>query len=269
MAPIRLCPPGSERLNTLIPPCDALAFLRITHMLDSGKPLLLSDGESCLVAQSDPNSPAWVWTRNGISDETLAALLESLEAMRLARCLSGIVAKGSFIRLAALAWDAALHRTQRIAVYRMDRLIPKSAPGEYLCGADVPPERAGALLGMLAQEDGVSLSASVQLEMGEAFSKNRHAFGWRAPDGTIAAIAKRADAGDRFSDVHSVVTDAPYRGCGYAKALLTKVCAQILEEGRVPMLYADPEYPPSNAAYRAIGFTEKARLTALRLIKKS
>ena len=44
MAPIRLCPPGSERLNTLIPPCDALAFLRITHMLDSGKPLLLSDG---------------------------------------------------------------------------------------------------------------------------------------------------------------------------------------------------------------------------------
>ena len=253
MAPIRLCPPGSERLNTLIPPCDALAFLRITHMLDSGKPLLLSDGVSCLVAQSDPNSPAWVWTRNGISDETLAALLESLEAMRLARCLSGIVAKGSFIRLAALAWDAALHRTQRIAVYRMDRLIPKSAPGEYLC----------------AQEDGVSLSASVQREMGEAFSKNRHAFGWRAPDGTIAAIAKRADAGDRFSDVHSVVTDAPYRGCGYAKALLTKVCAQILEEGRVPMLYADPEYPPSNAAYRAIGFTEKARLTALRLIKKS
>ena len=265
MNELRMRTGSDPAIQALIPARDRLAFARAKRILSEGFPFVLSDGESCLLVQSDPGEPAWVWTANDCPDEMLSALLLSVGRLLDLHRLPGVVGKGRFTRLFALAYAKVPMQRQRLNVYRMDELTPFHAPGEFVPGALVPPETAGKLIALLAAFGGSPLSAAERRDMGIAFAKSAETAAWRAPDGEIAAIAKRADVGDRYTDIHTVVTAEPYRNCGYAKALLSALCKQVLQNGRVPMLYADRDYAPSNSAYRKLGFIEAAHLEALRL----
>ncbi len=250
---------------SLIPRCDALAFVRLNRMMQQGMPLILSDETSCLLVQSDPLSPTWLWTANDCSDETLAEILFSLSALREQGRLSALIAKNRFIRLAVLAFESEIAKKQHLIVYRMTDLHSFSADGERIPGGEVPPETAGELIAALAAVDGETLTPALQRDMGTAFSKSHETFAWRTEAGEIASIAKVASVGTTYSDIHTVYTREALRNRGYAKALLSSICADLLAAGRTPMLYADRDYVPSNATYRTLGFTDGARLTALRL----
>ena len=264
MEELRMVSPSDTALQTLIPPRDRLAFVRIERMLERGRPLVLTDGQSCLLVLGEPKTPAWIWTANDISEEMLHSLFDSLATLRSTGQLSGIIAKGTVARLAELAWSSIPAERQRMSVYRMDRLRVCTAEGEFVPGSEVVSVRAGELLDRLSFADGNPMTAAQRREAGEAFGKDAFAAGWRAPDGTVASIARRADVGSGYSVIHSVVTDAPYRNRGYAKARLSVLCERILQENRIPMLYADRDYAPSNAAYRGVGFEERAHLCAIR-----
>ncbi|MBR0081760.1 MAG: GNAT family N-acetyltransferase [Clostridia bacterium] len=255
-------------LFSLLPHGDALAFARLYRIVSQGLPFLLSDRESCLVGQSTSADPVWVWTSNDCPAETLEALIASLSGLRELGRLPGVVGKGKLIRLLALAFDADPSEMRRLNVYRMDTLRPFEAEGAFVPGSLVPPETAAELIALLAESDGQPLSPAVRREMGVAFSKSADTAAWRAPDGTIASIATCADIAGRLVDLHTVVTAEAYRNRGYAKALLTVLCRDALNSGRTPMLYADRDYPPSNAAYLAVGFSEAAHLYALRFPSK-
>jgi len=253
-------------LFSLIPRMDALAFVRMHRILSHGLSFVLTDERSCLLVQGMPDEPVWVWTARGCSVETLHGLLLSLSQLDEMGRLPGIVSKSRFLSLAALAFENEPFMRQCLHVYRMDALRPFDAPGEYLSGRDVSAERAGELIAALAASAGEPISPSVRREMGLAFSKSTDTAAWRAPDGAIVSIAKRADTWDRYTDVHTVVTDEAYRNRGYAKAMLSRLCREILDDGRIPMLYADRDYAPSNAAYAAIGFQKVTQLYVLRRI---
>lgn len=51
-----------------------------------------------------------------------------------------------------------------------------------------------------------------------------------------------------------------FRGNGYAKMLVGELCAQILNESLIPLLYADSANPYSNLAYQHIGFIKKGAI---------
>ncbi len=263
MAEIRLWP---REQTAALPPKngrDAVCFLRLSRMLTQGVPLVLSDGASSVIAVSDPKTPAWVWTENGIDDESLDGVLLSLSILREQGRLSGIVCKNSLARLLTLAFERELKSKKQLTVYRMQELTPFAAKGRCIPGRAVPAELAGERLGEVARADGVLLAPQEQRDLGLAFAADEHAYAWQLEDGTIATVARLAPIGDRYVDIHSVGTTEPLRNHGYAKALLTVLCGQIRADGKTPVLYANRAYPPSNAAYRALGFTETGRLTAL------
>ena len=109
--------------------------------------------------------------------------------------------------------------------------------------------------------------------MGEAFAESDASRAWLTPDGALAAIAKRADVGTRYSDLHTVVTKPSLRRHGYASALLSDICRTILAEGRTPMLYAECENETANRVYRSLGLAEshstKAENRISGLVKRS
>ena len=152
-----------------------------------------------------------------------------------------------------------------MTVYRLDALCPFCAEGERINGCDVPPETAGEMIASLAEADGINVSPAMRREMGYAFITSKYAYAWKTQSGEIASIAKISDEPVPYIDIHTVFTREQFRGHGYAKALLTEICQEILDGGQIPMLYADSGYESSNTAYRAIGFVPSARLTAFRL----
>lgn len=267
MNEIRLWTREAADALPLPPGCDEVAFLRLKRMLSMGAPLVLSDGEACLFVQHDPRDAAWLWTANGIADETLSALLLSLSALREQGRLETIVCKNRMARLLQLAFEGDVVKKRRLIAYRMQRLLPCEAEGACVVGSEVSSETAGALMAQLVQADGEPLSAQQRRDMGSAFSTGTNAYAWRLADGTVTTLARLAPVGETYVDIHSVVTAENRRGKGYARALLSVLCRDILEKGRTPMLYADRDYPASNAAYRQIGFTEAGTLTELHIAR--
>lgn len=248
----------------LLPGKDRLAFSLMERTLSSERPLILSDGESCILGQADITSPAWIWTRSDVSDETLDGLLLTLTALYEQGRLASVISKRGISTLLSAAFDGRIKNMETLAVYCLDRLCPFHTEGEMIPGKDVPPETAGVMIRRLAEFAGEKISYETQRDMGLLFTQNENAYAWRTPNGEIVSVAKIAYSDSRFADIHSVFTREEMRNRGYAKALLTGMCERILEAEKIPMLYADRDYAPSNHMYRRLGFTEKASLSVLR-----
>lgn len=265
MQTLRLETRESIREKTLLPERDRLAFSLLERILENGRPLILSDGEKCLLAQTDVTSPAWVWTRSDVPAETLEELLLALTALHSQGRLPSVVSKAGVSSLIVSAFEGRIQSRGTLSAYRLDSFCPYAAEGELVPGNAVSPETAGELIRLLAASAGERISYETQRDMGRQFTQNANAYAWKTPDGCIASVAKIAFSSGKYADIHSVFTREELRNRGYAKALLTELCRRILEEGKTPMLYADRNYVPSNRAYRQLGFSEKARLSVLRM----
>ena len=246
---------------------DLPAFFHMDRSLNLGRPLILSDDKDCLMTQDSPTEPMWIWTSQTISDESLEEMIFSLSALRTEENLRAIVSKKQIAKLISLAFENEIERKQRILVYELKTLQPAKAEGKCIPGAEVEPDIAGDLIALMMKENGEELSAVRRNSLGTAFSQSPDSFAWRTETGEIASIARIARLGNRYAEVHTVITEPKLRNHGYAQALLTEISLLILSEGLTPMLYADRDYLPSNAVYRKIGFSVKDQLTAVRFRK--
>lgn len=265
MQEIRFFTAEKARELSLVPKRDALAFVQMERILAHGLPLVLSDGEQCLIVQSDALSPVWVWIRSDTRSETMEGILLSLSALREQRRLSSLITNNRLAPLIAIAFQKEITKKRTLMVYQMKELHPFTAEGRMVKGAEVPSAQAGAMIAALAAADGETLSLQMQRDMGIAFSQSENAFAWKTAEGEVASIAKVAPVGERFSDIHTVFTCEEHRNRGYGKALISGICEGILHLGRTPMLYADRENAAANHVYRELGFLEKGKLTAFHL----
>ena len=77
----------------------------------------------------------------------------------------------------------------------------------------------------------------------------------------MALIASRDQETAR---INTVVTERSRRGHGYAGMLVAEMSRLLLEQGLLPLLYADASNPASNRAYQKIGFEQVGRVTEYR-----
>ncbi|MDE6656686.1 MAG: peptide-methionine (S)-S-oxide reductase MsrA [Anaeroplasmataceae bacterium] len=71
----------------------------------------------------------------------------------------------------------------------------------------------------------------------------------------IVSIAAKARNFDSICSISNVFTIPEYRGKGYARGVVSKICEGILEEGKRPYLFVDTTNPISNHLYLSLGFT--------------
>lgn len=72
--------------------------------------------------------------------------------------------------------------------------------------------------------------------------------------GKIVSIAAKARNFDSSCSISNVFTIPKYRGRGYAKQVVSKLCEDITKEGKTPNLYVDSTNPISNQLYLSLGF---------------
>lgn len=88
----------------------------------------------------------------------------------------------------------------------------------------------------------------------EAAIRSSQTWLWLAPDGTPVALAARRPAAAGVSRIGPVYTLPAERGHGYGSAVTAHAARGILDEGAIPVLYADLANRTSNKIYQAIGF---------------
>src|SRR6201981_2964379 len=84
-------------------------------------------------------------------------------------------------------------------------------------------------------------------------------FGIRASDGRLVAMAGERLQSTAFAEISAVCTLPEFRGCGYARALVTFIAAQILAAGKTPFLHVKSEND-AKVVYQKIGFRLRAAI---------
>ena len=238
---------------------EEITFYKMRQLLTAPDALILSDGRDLLFLRSGLGWPAWIYTRKGISDETLSELAASLCVLKEASNLAGAIGRADLIRFLELALPYPKKRRMPLTAYLIGEPKTCSAEGERVPAAALDPMRCGALLAQLGEQAREPIPEDERLAAGQRFCAAPDAYGWCINRTTVAlTLLSKEKAG--FSYIKSVVTDEAYRGHGYAKALVSSVCADAHRRGDRTMLYADTNYPASNALYRSIGFVEAGRL---------
>jgi len=238
---------------------EEITFRKMRQLLSVSDALRLSDGKDLLFVRAGQGFPAWIYTRRGISDETLSELSASLCVLREAHNLAGVIGRASLVRYLELALPFPTERRLPLTAYTIGKTQRFSAEGERVPAGALDPAVCGELLAQLGEQANEPIPEAARLAAGTDFCQCPDAYGW-CINGTTVALVRFHERRDGIAYIGSVVTDAKHRGHGYAKALVSSVCADAHERGERTMLYADTSYAPSNALYRSIGFTEAGRL---------
>ena len=238
---------------------EAITFRKLVQLIDAPEALCLSDGKDVLFVRAGLGWPAWIYTRKGISEETLAELAASLCVLREAKNLAGVIGRASLVRYLELALPFPTQRRLPLTAYVVGEPNRFSAEGARVHASKLDPAVCGDLLAQLGEQAREPIPESERLAAGQRFCESAFAYGW-CINGTTVALLRMTQEEDGLSYINNVVTDETQRGHGYAKALVSSVCADRHAAGCRTMLYADTSYPASNALYRAVGFSEAGRL---------
>ena len=83
--------------------------------------------------------------------------------------------------------------------------------------------------------------------------ENTRLFLWKDEAGVPCAMCGVSPDGERMG-LSLVYTPPEKRRQGYAASLVHDVTHAILAQHRLPVIYTDADYPPSNACYAQIGY---------------
>lgn len=238
---------------------EAITFHKMRQLLTVPDALCLSDGRDLLFVRAGQGFPAWIYTRKGISDETLSELAASLCVLKEAKNLAGVIGRASLVRYLEIALPFPSKRRLPLTAYLIGKSERFFAEGERVPAKELDPAVCGELLAQLGEQAREPVPDAARLAVGKDFCEDPEAYGW-CINGTAVALTRITMRAEGLSYINSVVTDEKHRGHGYAKALVSSVCADAYERGERTMLYADTSYAASNALYRSVGFTEAGRL---------
>lgn len=238
---------------------ERITFYKMLQLSGKKDALLLSDGQDVLFVRAGQGFPAWIYTRKGVSDDTLSELAASLCVLKEAKNLAGVIGRTSLVRYLELALPFPSVRRLPLSAYLCEKPNRFTAAGERVPAGELDPAVCGAILAQLGEQAREPIPASAILAAGTDFCEDPLSYSW-CINGTPVALCRVSQPEKGLSYINSVVTDERQRGHGYGKALTSSVCADAYERGERIMLYADTSYPPSNALYRAVGFTEAGRL---------
>jgi ribosomal protein S18 acetylase RimI-like enzyme len=244
---------------------EAITFHKMRQLLRVPDALCLSDGKDLLFVRAGQGFPAWIYTRRGVSDETLSELAASLCVLRETHHLAGVIGRASLVRYLELALPFPSRRRLPLTAYLCEQPNRFTAEGERIPADRLDPAACGEILAQLGEQAREPIPEAARLAAGTDFCDSSDAYGW-CINGTITALVRLHERAEGLAYIGSVVTDAQFRGKGYAKALVSSVVADAHMRGERTMLYADTGYTPSNALYRAVGFRETGRLIGIDFI---
>lgn len=223
---------------------EAALFNLLYRLREYDNPLLLTDRETIFAAQTSPDMPAWIWTKDGIDPQCVENLADAyhIEKMTVKPVIADTMADRFRVTHRLLS-----NICKTIIEPQTDGRMSRFEPFEV-------HTIAKGLVGF--DQDAMHSTSTVEskMEAACALTSNPDAFVWRTPCGEIASFASIMHRTAIHGRINTVYTYPHLRGKGYAGAVVAVCCKLLLAEGRIPLLYTDALYPSSNRAYQKVGF---------------
>ncbi len=262
-----------ERANVLasLPQDVQVTYQLLYPIADIEGAYWCTDGISYILAQSADTVPLWMWLSDTITAQGKAFVTSQLAERMAAR---DVLRVNTAPKWEGLLQDAAEQAAMammihvRMYAYACEAVRPLPIKGTLLSAAPIYREDV-ARLHRQHVEDALHtpMTDEAAYAAADAIIEEGKSYLWE--DAGICSIVKitNPDSDAPYVRIGAVATDRTRRGNGYIGMLLSTVNRMFLQKGRIPMLYADADYPSSNRAYQKIGFQQKGQINEYHFTK--
>lgn len=240
-------------------------FNLLHRILEGNELVSLKTEDSNAIALQNPGHAMWLWINENMEkseiDNTISSLCERLIESKL----HSISAKPEFAIIFAEKYSKNPRIQYELSLsmesYQCLQVIkPRNVLGKLIRArlehVDIVADfQAGFILGCF----GAIVSKESQIADSKFMIDSGTLFLWEV-DNKICAMVNVAHRSARHARINDVYTMPEHRKNGYASFMVAELCSNLLEDGLIPMLYADTKNPDSNKVYKGIGFMESGRI---------
>ncbi len=234
--------------------------------------LLLSDGETYIIARNRADLAAWVWTQDDIPEHTVQEIADQLRvhfAGRKAHFTAKTPVAG---KLESVFEDLGYHveRSMGLLAYRLDTLADTRPVGITRPAQTQDTETLYEYLRNFHYDCfGKELVVEPPATLQTILTAHLDAYTVLELDGAIAGFVRvMVNEPNNAIVVNQVYTHPDFRGRGCAKHLVRTAIAPYIDQGMHAVLYADSANPFSNAAYQGIGFVLQGEVLELEMTQE-
>lgn len=244
--------------HTRFPSVKARHCLLYT-ILEGADAVCLADEQGEMLYAQTPGRRGWMWVDAGIDPDRWSSLAGELVNRLKGQPLPGITGEPEWAADIARRFTQAeglqYETLMAMEAYRCMEITQRSrAGGEIrLAGYDDVTTVAGYLAGFEQDAFGGTADTDKQLPAAMRMIGNGRLHVWSV-DGQVVSMAQLGYVAGGMGRINAVYTPPHQRRKGYAGALVAKVCAELLADGLLPVLFADLANPVSNSVYQGIGF---------------
>jgi|GEM_PF-3334177 len=245
---------------------DKVHFNVLDTRIRSAAAILLTNGSTIIMGQSNPAMSMWIWTSERVTSEDLFALKTALPQILSASEVPFFMARESVTDCLQGAFaPRPVIFEERLTSYKCENLLIPTAKGEidYPSAEDMS-ELVEFLIGFQQECFDMTPSADEMQVRIQAYIDNKSAFVLK-DNGVPQSMAAFGVPEYGYIKIGPVFTAKTARNHGYAAYLTARVCEHITAQGCTPILYADSMNPASNKAYQNIGFVSAGTLKGFKI----
>lgn len=238
---------------------DEVSYNLIHLIAGSPQNVSLKSPDGRMIFAQSPRGNAWLWISREVSSEERQSLLQELVKELGETALPGVTGEPGVAEQFAIYYandrnGAYCHHMTMECYHGPAVKRPSFVEGAIrLAVPDDTRQVARFLVGFSEDAYGVRANAATQVEAAARLIEQGGLYLWIAGNQTVS-MANIAHRSPRHGRINAVYTPRNERKKGYASALVADLGLILLQDGLVPMLYADQANPDSNRVYRNIGF---------------
>lgn len=231
--------------------------------------LLESDEKDFIIGMASPQMPIWVWTSDGIQQETINELCEYFYSRFRDNQTVCYVAKPDIAAILSNPFKekkrAQEHRVE-MESFENPKIIPAKNKEVIIEKPTIADVHDIAVCMANFEKDCFDQMVDPSSLLEKAKNKlNDPNFFVIKQNNTVVATAQSSRETDTHISINQVYTKPEYRGQGFAAALVAHISKIIIQKGKIPALYTDLSNPSSNKAYKNVGFIEKGKVDEITL----
>lgn len=250
---------------------DEVSYNLIHLLAGSPQNIGLKSPDGRMIFAQSPRGNAWLWISRQVSGDKRQHLLQELVSELEGVTLPGVTGEPDVAEQFARCYAEERHETYRLHMTMESYHAPAVKPPQFVEGtirqaaAGDTQQVARFLVGFSEDAYGVRANAASQVETAQRLIQQGGLYLWTAGSKAVS-MANAAHRSPRHGRINAVYTPRAERKKGYASALVADLGLRLLQDGLVPMLYADQANPVSNRLYQHIGFSRCGTISDFKFV---
>ncbi len=255
---MRLADANDYVFDSLMTSEDKIAYNIFSVIRNDKSSFIVTDDKYYIYAQNSRRSPHWLFIKEAPDENTFEELVALIAGMLKLNPLLRINGRPDYIRPIL---DEVSER------YGAEHIV-ENAMTVYSCAELHQIPENGNMITPLEEHRKILTEYVTEMQNDQekyfmpdedtekfvnALLNSKTLYLWEH-NGRIVSMAKIAHRGKEFGRINTVFTDGASRGKGYTRMLVGKITKMLMDEGLIPVIYADDDDVDVNDAYKYIGY---------------